>query len=74
MMKVSIDWCNYNKYLTNFFKYAVPIEVGYDPITYRVNENQGSVKLTIRIFSPTPGGAPRPFTLHVTTQDDTASM
>ena len=50
-----------------------PIEVGYDPTIYRTNEGQGSVMLTIRIFEPMSGGAPRPFNLSVSTQDDTAS-
>ena len=35
-------------------------------------ESDGSVTLTIRVFSH-PGGAPRPFTLVVNTEDGTAS-
>ena len=50
-----------------------PITVGYDPATYMTTESDGSVTLTVRIFSH-PGGAPRPFTLVVNTQDGTASM
>ena len=36
-------------------------------------ESAGSVELTIRVFSH-PGGAPRPFSLLVNTEDGTASM
>ena len=50
-----------------------PIEVGYDPATYVTTETAGSVDLTIRVFSH-PGGAPRPFSLLVNTEDGTASM
>ena len=50
-----------------------PITVGYDPDLYVTTETDGSVTLTIRVFSH-PGGAPRPFTLVVNTQDGTASM
>ena len=50
-----------------------PISVGYDPDTYVTTESDGSVTLTVRVFSH-PGGAPRPFTLVVNTQDGTASM
>ena len=37
------------------------------------SESAGSVELTIRVFSH-PGGAPRPFSLLVNTEDGTASM
>ena len=50
-----------------------PIEVGYDPDLYVITESAGSVDLTIRVFSH-PGGAPRPFSLLVNTEDGTASM
>ena len=50
-----------------------PIEVGYDSNTYVTTESAGSVDLTIRVFSH-PGGAPRPFSLLVNTEDGTASM
>ena len=50
-----------------------PIEVGYDPDSYVTTESAGSVHLTIRVFSH-PGGAPRPFSLLVNTEDGTASM
>ena len=49
------------------------ISVGYDPDTYVTTETSGSVNLTVRVFSH-PGGAPRPFTLVVNTEDGTASM
>ncbi|CAI8013544.1 hypothetical protein GBAR_LOCUS8570 [Geodia barretti] len=51
----------------------VNINVGYDPISYVASEGQGSVELTIVIFDPPVGGAPRPFTLVINTQDGTAS-
>ena len=57
---------------TNWFVSLEPITVGYDPDTYVTTESDGSVTLTIRVFSH-PGGAPRPFTLVVNTEDDTAS-
>ena len=44
------------------------IEVGYDPQQYMTSEGDGNVILSIRVFSH-PGGAPRPFTLVVNTQD-----
>ena len=50
-----------------------PIKVGYDPQSYVTSEGAGSVDLTIRVFSH-PGGAPRPFSLLVNTEDGTASM
>ena len=50
-----------------------PITVGYDPDTYMTTESDGSVTLTVRVFSH-PGGAPRPFTLAINTEDGTASM
>ena len=50
-----------------------PITVGYDPDSYVTTETYGSVTLNIKVFS-NPGGAPRPFTLVVNTQDGTASM
>ena len=48
------------------------ISVGYDPDTYVTTETSGSVNLTVRVFSH-PGGAPRPFTFVVNTEDGTAS-
>jgi hypothetical protein len=50
-----------------------PITVGYDPATYTTTESDESVTLTVRVFSH-PGGAPRPFTLVINTQDGTATV
>ena len=47
--------------------------VGYDPDSYTVSESEGNVTLTIRVFSHS-GVSPRPFTLAITTTDDTAGM
>ena len=49
-----------------------PIAVGYDPQSYVTSESAGSVNLTIRVFGH-PGGAPRPFSLLVNTEDGTSS-
>ena len=49
-----------------------PIAVGYDPQSYVTTESAGSVDLTIRVFGH-PGGAPRPFSLLVNTEDGTSS-
>ena len=51
-----------------------PIEVGYDPTLYITSEGEGMVELNIVVFSHPVDGAPRPFTLNVTTQDGTAGM
>ena len=53
---------------------TVPITVGYNPVFYTTNEEQGYVVLNITIFDPPAGGSPRLFTLTVNTQDGTASM
>ena len=55
-------------------KYSpAPIEVGFDPDSYTVGESDGSVQVTLRVFSHMYGGAPRPFSVAVNTVDDTAS-
>ena len=41
---------------------------------YVTSESEGYVVLNIRIFEPTSGGAPRPFTLSVSTQEGTAGI
>ena len=46
------------------------ITVGYDPQSYVTTESAGKMDLTIRVFSH-PGGAPRPFSLLVNTEDGT---
>ena len=56
----------------HLYKYSVPIQVGYDPTVYVTSESEGFVVLNIRIFEPTSGGAPGPFTLSVSTQEGTA--
>ena len=49
---------------------AGDIFVGYEPIMYTTNEDNNTVTLTIKLFSPST--APRPFNLTVSTRDDTA--
>ena len=42
---------------------------------YYTSEGQGFVELNIRIIDKPPSGmAPRPFTLSISTKDDTAGM
>ena len=50
------------------------IQVGYDPTAYTTIEGEGMVELSISVFSHPVTGAPRPFTLSVSTQDGTAGM
>ena len=57
-----------------FSFHAVLIEVGYELTLYVTSEGQGAVNLSIIIFNPPTGRAPRPFTLSVSTEDGTASM
>ena len=56
-----------------YFVYIAPIEVGYEFTQYVTSEGQGAVDLSIIIFEPDAGGAPRPFSLLVSTEDGTAS-
>ena len=59
------------------FLFSEPLAVGYDSIAYTTSESAGNVTLTIRVFSHAlngTNGAPRPFTLRVTTGDGNASM
>ena len=51
-----------------------PIEVGYEFTQYVTSEGQGAVDLSIIIFDPYTGRAPRPFTLSVSTEHGTASI
>ena len=53
-----------------FIFIAGDIFVGYEPIMYTTNEDNNTVTLTIKLFSPST--APRPFNLTVSTRDDTA--
>ena len=64
-------WCRTRPLFLHFV--SGPITVGYDPDSFVINESAGSVDLTIRVFSH-PGGAARPFSLLVNTEDGTASM
>ena len=55
--------------------YSFPTElivVGYRPTLYTTSEGQGFVDLTVVIFEPSTGGAPRDFVLSINTQDGTA--
>ena len=49
------------------------IRVGYS-VNITTMEGEGMVNLTIQVFSHPVDGAPRPFTLSVSTQDGTAGM
>ena len=57
-----------------YSKYSVPFQVGYDPTVHVTSESEGFVVLNIRIFEPTSGGAPGPFTLSVSTQEVTGGI
>ena len=48
-----------------------PIAVGYEAVAYEVTENGTSVTLTVKVTSPA-AGAPRAFSLTVSTADGTA--
>ena len=63
-----------NESLSLPFKHLELIQVGYDPTVYFTSESQGYVDLNIVVFSHPVVGAPRPFTLYVTTSDGTAGM
>ena len=56
------------------FKHLELIQVGYDPTVYTTSESEGYVDLNIFVFNHPVDGAPRPFTLSVTTSDGTAGM
>ena len=58
---------------------TVPITVGYEFTVYTTSEGEGMVELSVIIFDPLsggplPGGAIRPFTLSVNTEDGTAGI
>ena len=63
-----------NESLSLTFKHLELIQVGYDPTVYVTSESQGYVDLNIFVFSHPVDGAPRPFTLSVTTSDGRAGM
>ena len=56
-------------------EYIGIVTVGYDIVstTYTL-ERQGAINLPITIFHPAFGGAPRPFTLYVSTEDGSAGI
>ena len=65
----------YAHIFTRLFSFhAVLIEVGCEFTQYVTSEGQGAVDLSIIIFDPYTGRAPRPFTLSVSTEDGSASM
>ena len=51
-----------------------PIQVGYASTSYLTSESVGIVELNIFVFSHPVDGTPRPFTLSVSTEDDTAGI
>ena len=50
------------------------LTVGYGFTTYQTSESIGFVRLSITVVNPSSGGAPRPFTLSVSTRDGTAGI
>ena len=61
---------HFNNYPIDFP--TVPITVGYEFTVYA--EGEGMVELSVIIFDPPSGGAPRPFTLSINTEDGTAGI
>ena len=51
---------------------TVIITVGYELSVYFTSERQCMVELSVIIFDPPTGGAPRPLTLSVNTEDGSA--
>ena len=64
------------EHLNNYPIYfpTVPITVGYEFTVYTTSEGEGMVELSVVIFDPPSGGAPRPFTLSINTENGTASI
>ena len=54
--------------------HAVLITVGYEFTVHTTSEGVGAIDLSIVVTDPPTGGAPRPFSLSVTTQDGTAGL
>ena len=50
------------------------ITVGFSATLYTTSEDQGSVEISIIISEPSSGGAPRPFSLSLSTQNNTAGI
>ena len=48
------------------------ISFGFDATVYTTSENQGMVQVRIVVQTPSTGGTPRPFSVSVSTTDDTA--
>ena len=53
---------------------TVGIFVGYEFTMYHTSERNGSVDLSIIVFDPPSGGAPRPFSLSVSSHGATAGI
>ena len=49
------------------------IIVGFGPVTYSASEFSGTVDVTARLIKPSSGGAPRPFTIALSTGGGTAT-
>ena len=52
--------------------FPVSTTVGYELTVYTTSEGDGHVEMCAVVFDPPSGGAPRSFTLTVTTEDGTA--
>ena len=48
------------------------IIVGFESTTYTIHESQERVELSVSVKVPLTGGTPRPFSLSVSTEDNTA--
>ena len=55
---------------------AVPPEiiVGFSPTVYITTESEGIVELSVQITTPLSGGAPRAFSLSLTSENGIASL
>ncbi|CAI8053959.1 P-selectin [Geodia barretti] len=49
-----------------------PISFGFDATVYTTSESQGMVEVRIVVQTPSTGGTPQPFSVSVSTTDDTA--
>ena len=50
------------------------IRVGYERTVFTTPESQRFVRLCAILYAPSSGGAPRPFTISYTTENDTAGI
>ena len=72
MKKSVVSILNFlNREIDNYFSLGA-INIGYETTSYQTNESQGVVELTIVLIPSGP--APRPFTLFVSTTDNTAGI